>query len=79
MKYDDITKEEWEIYRAVEKACLKEDLKCVLEDDYERTIDEFDDEDINAVLEQYDDYRSNSGEWREDMHFAINKWLDLGE
>lgn len=77
LEYNDITKEQWEIYRAVEKACWKEDLKYILLEDYWKDINDFTDEEINAVLEIYDDYHSDSREWCEDMHFAINRILNI--
>lgn len=76
LEYDDITIEQWELFRAIERACFKEDLKMVLEEDYNKNINEFSDEQIELVFERYEDYR-NDGEWREDMHFAINRELDI--
>lgn len=77
MEYNEITNEQWEIYRAVDRACLKEDLKFVLQNDYERDITEFSDKDIEYTLDRFNDYISDSEEWRQYMHFAIEKELDL--
>ena len=76
LEYDDITNEQWDLFRAVEKACFKEDLKMVLEEDYEINIDSFSDGQIDRVFDKYEDYR-NDGSWREDMHCAINRILDV--
>ena len=76
IEYDDITVEQWELYRAIEKACFKEDLKMVLQDDYELDIDKFSDAQIDRVFDKYEDYRDD-GSWREDIHLAINRVLDV--
>ena len=75
LRYEDLTQEQIEIYNAVKRAYEIEDLKCVLEDDYERNISEFSEHDIDLILDKYKDYREDSGAWREDMHFAINRIL----
>ena len=76
LEYDDITLEQWDLFRAIERACFKEDLKMVLEEDYEINIDSFSDGQIDRVFDKYEDYR-NDGSWREDMHCAINRILDV--
>lgn len=55
LEYDKITNEQWEIYRAVERACWIEDLKITLQDDFDRDISELDDKTINYILEDFDD------------------------
>lgn len=76
LEYDDITVEQWELYRAIERASFKEDLKMVLEEDYKIDINSFSDAQIDRVFDKYEDYRDD-GSWREDMHFAINRVLDV--
>ena len=76
IKYEDITKEQFDIYYAVKKACFLEDLKMVLEEDYEIDINSFSDAQIDRVFDKYEDYRDD-GSWREDMHIAINRILDV--
>lgn len=75
LKYNDITKEQWEIYNAVEKACFIEDLTTVLEENFGKNIDELSDTEIDFIYDKYQDYRSD-GSWREDMIFAINRTLE---
>lgn len=55
IKYENITEEQWKLYREIERACWLEDLRLVLEDDFDIDISELDDKTINYILEDFDD------------------------
>lgn len=79
MKYNEITKEQWEIYRAVDRACKEEDLDYILTNDYDLNIDELTEKQINDMLCYYYYYDEENNEWEHNMKTAIERVLNKGE
>lgn len=75
IKYENITEEQWKLYREIERACWLEDLRLVLEDDFDIDISELDDKTINYILEDFDDRLAQNVDVFHTMYLCAEPYL----
>ena len=74
-KYEQIPKEHWEIYNAVEKACAEEDLKDMLQNDFNININHLKQKTRREIIDRYLEIKADSGDWRTYLTLAIKEAL----
>jgi hypothetical protein len=75
IKYENITEEQWKLYREIERACWLEDLRLVLEDDFDMDISELDDKTIDYILEDFDDRLAQNVDIYYTMYLCAEQYI----
>lgn len=71
------TNEEYELHRLVARKFILEDLKDLLETEFNKNIADLDEETINDIVERYQEYDENE-DWYYNLRNAV-RWIGIGE